>query len=271
LRRALRFLFTGRDEEADYRLVLVAASESPAAFRESMGPEASGAGTAVVMIDGKRTHFLDGAETHSRISPMCARLALLGCDFAHGVTLPLPEEARKLPARDALRALLRGSASNEDEAGPRTPKALADSAFEYASALKLTGRVPEALAEVKAALQRGIRSPELMNLLGHLECMGSRTEEGKAAFQAVIAEWPGFAKAHINLSVLYWNEGDRAQALDSLGRGLQADPYDRESVLNGIRLYKSAGRQEQAAAAGAAYLRAKPQDAELIRSTLAEG
>lgn len=268
LRKALRFLFTGRDEEDDYRLALVVKDISPGDFRDGFGSETAQPGTAVALIQGDAIHFLEGGKTHSRRSPMCARLALLSCDTALGNLNPLPAEAGKPMDATGLRAWLAGEETITVPAGDPDPLAAAASVFKRAMELKEESRVEEAGREVAAALSRGVRSPELLNLQGHLECLGGNPRQGMEAFRTVAHEWPRYAKAHNNLAVLTWNDGERDEALGHQERALEHGPDDPEIVANSVRMLLAMGHRARAESVAAAFHKVNPGAAAPIDAML---
>lgn len=250
MRRALRFLFTGEELVEDYRLVLVRGGISPQAFLDRLGPPGVAPGTVIAFeVDGEMA-FLEGRTIRAHYSPMGCRLALLGCDFSWGVTVPLPGEAMRLAGESALFAVAENRVADVD--------------LSEVNRLKQEGRVGDALAAAARLAERGPVTPELLNLQGHLECMRGDTGAGKALFQRVVRDWPDFGKAHNNLSVLYWAEGDSSSALKHVTDGWAADPYNREIAANAIRINRSLGNRADAERIRAKYLKEKPQDADFI-------
>lgn len=250
LRRGLRFLFTGEEKSPEFRLVLAESDDSPQAFLAKLGVREVEPGTAILLMRGGALHFLEADKSYARYSKMGARLGVLACDTAWHVTVPLPPEAKILRDEADLRAQFRAEGSGS-----------ADQAFANATRLKDEGKIAEARELAAGAVSRGHQSAELLNLLGHLECLSGNNEAGKLMFQRVVRIWPSFAKAFNNLSVLYWNSGDKGQALQQLVAGLKADPYSRDLVANAVIMFKALGETNQAAAIINFYLKKYPDDA----------
>jgi tetratricopeptide (TPR) repeat protein len=263
LRRALRFLFTGEENSPDYRLLVAWTEDSPDQFLERTGLGSVPPGTALVLIHGKRMHFLEAGASRSRISAMGRRLAALGCDAAYGCPHPLPEEARA--AGDARELVSASSGAAQSISG-----SVFESAFQRATRLKASGDHAGALKAVENALTAGVATPELLNLRGHLECLVGNPAAGAACFEQVVSGWPGFAMAHNNLTVLYWQQGDRKRALEQLARGLKADPYCKDLVGNAMRMFKDLGEGRQARAIGEYYLKKHPAESAWMESVLSD-
>ncbi len=260
LRRALRFLFTGEENPADYRLLLAGTDAAPEEFLSASGLGKVPPGAVLVLVAGKRIHFVDSEKVRTRVSAMAVRLAILACDSAFQSPHPLPGEALSVAAPGDLAA---GSVPTGGAARS------AEEAFVRANRLKSSGDPVAALAAVEEALAGGLVSPELLNLQGHLECLAGNPQEGMALFQQVVSRWPGFAMAHNNLTVLHWQMGDRKRALEQLSQGLKADPFCKDLVGNAVRMFQALGEREQARAIGDFYLKKHPSEAAWIGSMLA--
>jgi hypothetical protein len=258
MRRALRFLLTGEENSADHRLLLAWTDMTPEEFLAGSGLGKVPKGAVLVLIHGKRMHYIDSEKVRTRASAMGIRLAALGCDAAYRNPYPLPEEGRSV----ATPADLVAGLPAEDGSG-------AEEAFARANRLKAAGDQAAALAVVKDALSQGKVSPELLNLQGHLECLAGNAEEGIELFEQVVTRWPGFAMAHNNLTVLHWQRGDRKRALEQLALGLKADPFCKDLVGNAVRMFHALGEREQAKAIGEFYLKKHPAESDWIRTVLA--
>ena len=83
------------------------------------------------------------------------------------------------------------------------------------------------------------------------------------AFDRAVELNPGFAQAHNNLGVLYWEAREMQKALEHFIRAMEIDPFDRDTVLNCGNLLRNLERNEEAKTVYSAFLKKYPDDEEI--------
>ena len=105
---------------------------------------------------------------------------------------------------------------------------------ERIEALVETGRYEDAAGAVRAALD-GAADAEMANTLGEvLELQGELTEAEQAFRRAIEAGASDSLSARLNLAVLRWNRGERAEAMQEFDRFI--DIYNRSDRLSADEL-----------------------------------
>lgn len=89
--------------------------------------------------------------------------------------------------------------------------------------------------------------------------------EAKQCFEKALALAPFDAKLHNNLSVIYWQQGKKEEALNSLTRALELDRDDQDVIINCSKIFKAMGKERDARDILEAYLARKPWDFEAKR------
>jgi tetratricopeptide (TPR) repeat protein len=114
------------------------------------------------------------------------------------------------------------------EAHPR----LAVARFNYACFLRRRGRLEEALAEHRAALDLGIEEPwEVLSNMGVIQGELRRDEEARASFERALGLNPDYVPALFNLALLFEEFGERDRAIGLFARILEVDPGYHDALV----------------------------------------
>ena len=103
------------------------------------------------------------------------------------------------------------------------------------------GKVDEAIAEFRKAVERDPKYVAAQLNLGYAYDRRGQTEEAMAQYQKVIALEPGNLFAHNNLGVLYDKKGLYAEAIKEFEQVLQVDPSNATARDNLERAKSSKG------------------------------
>ena len=98
------------------------------------------------------------------------------------------------------------------------------------------------------------------NTQGELQFEGGHPDRARACFEMAIEHNPGLAKAHSNLGVILWHQGEEEKALESLYRALELDPQDPEILYNSAKALMAAGELESAGECLKFYLQRNPEN-----------
>jgi len=110
----------------------------------------------------------------------------------------------------------------------------ANTHFDLGVALDRRGRLPEAIAEYQAALERNPNHKDALNYLGVSFVRQGRLEEAAEQFERLIASDPDSADAHTNLGVVFLTQGARDKAASEFRAALQLSP-DHALAREGLR------------------------------------
>lgn len=127
------------------------------------------------------------------------------------------------------------------------------------------GRVAEAEAAARRAIELGIAAPETRLVLGRALQGLHRLDDAQYAFEEAIRLRPAYADAHRDLAQLIWmRTGIAAAALAPIARSLASDP---SAALHGVRslVLEFAGDRPAALAAADDGLAQAPDDPALLR------
>lgn len=274
VRRILHYLLTGSEVDKDYRLIRAAGPDAVESlpYRDKEAIEAGAA--AVVWEQDGFVSFIKGDKAVRRYSPMARRLAFLS-DVPLGEETPLaqPLEA-PAPSAAALwnrgPALDSGPGATSGRSGGAAPDGQGrDPDLEAALAHKDARRYGEARRLAEAAIARGGASADWLNLLGHLEHLEGRVARAKEILLDLVERWPFHAKAHNNLAIIFWNEGDRDRALSHLGSSLRGGGGSSRAILaNAVHMYRAQGRDGDARALCEDHVREHPGDRSYVEGLL---
>jgi tetratricopeptide (TPR) repeat protein len=95
---------------------------------------------------------------------------------------------------------------------------------------------------------------------GQLQFEKGKRERARACFEIALEQNPNYAKAHSNLGVLSWQEGDLEKALEYLHKALQLDPEDFDILFNSAKALAAAGELDIASDLLKLYLQKNPRD-----------
>ena len=140
-----------------------------------------------------------------------------------------------------------------------------------ARGLRDAGNWSEARALAMASMANQEPSPEWINFLGQIDLLEGNAAQAKQVLIAATQRWPAFASSHNNLAAIYWSEGKAAQCLEHLIKALEAEPDNRDIVINSVRILVAMGKKEDAQSLCATYLKANPADAEEVLACLNGG
>lgn len=96
--------------------------------------------------------------------------------------------------------------------------------------------------------------------IGEEEFERQNFDRARVCFQLACEKDPSNARAHNNLGVLAWHEGDLDSALASFDQALDLDPLDGDVLLNSARALAAAGHGETASQMLEIYLTAHPDE-----------
>jgi len=116
-------------------------------------------------------------------------------------------------------------------------------------AYRKAGRVDDAVASYRRALQLKPDYPEAHNNLGAALSTQRRREEAMAAYRRAIELRPNYAQAHGNLGIALREEGHLEEALASYRRAIEYNPDDAMTHSNLGAVLSEQGRPDEAAAA----------------------
>lgn len=105
----------------------------------------------------------------------------------------------------------------------------------------------------------GMESAVLLRI-GEEEFERQNFDRARVCFQLACEKDPSNARAHNNLGVLAWQEGDLDSALAFFDRALDLDPLDGDVLLNSARALAAAGHGETASQMLEIYLTAHPDE-----------
>ncbi|MCB9466292.1 MAG: tetratricopeptide repeat protein [Candidatus Eisenbacteria bacterium] len=161
----------------------------------------------------------------------------------------------------------------EDETpsdGARSPEA--ESWFEQATELEETGKLEEAASAYQKALAvDGPAADVSFNLGNVLYSLGRKNEAIQRFLQSVEID-PGYIEAWNNLATAYFETNRPEEAVRSLRKALAVDPTYADAHYNLGEVLHFLGRDDDARAHWAAYLRQDPSSdwAEHVRQRLRE-
>ena len=174
-----------------------------------------------------------------------------------------PEAARNLErARRAQGGALGADVGRLLPTGPETP-AYADCcrrAYEFCE----KGRFFEAEPWIRDALAIRPDSADLLNDLGKVLVLQSRSEEGLASFRRAIAVEPDHARAHLNLAAALFDLERAAEAEPVARRAAQLEPGNPSSHNNLGLILAQLGRLTAAECAIGVGLEIAPDHADLL-------
>jgi Tfp pilus assembly protein PilF len=113
------------------------------------------------------------------------------------------------------------------------------------SALRRDGKIDEAVAEYRMALQEH-PAPKTWSNLGSIYREQGKTADAIAAYREGIKSGSGSAEPYLGLGLLYAKEGDAAKALDAYGKAIALDPHYAEAYTDRGSLFLDRGDVEKA-------------------------
>lgn len=129
-------------------------------------------------------------------------------------------------------------------------------------ALHQAGRLEEAAAHYRHALEAEPENPDALHLLGVLRHQAGEGEDGLALLQRAVALRPGFAEAHFNTGIMLMEMGRPGEAVAAFEGALAARKDQPEDHYNLSLALMAAGRPEPALIACRRALRIAPDYAE---------
>lgn len=121
--------------------------------------------------------------------------------------------------------------------------------FELAVALAQLNRGAETVAAGRRALALGVRSPDLMQVIGHGERLSGDLVAAEATFSEGLRDWPEDEGLHRELAALRWSlTGDVAEATRELDAALAWRPDSPGLLVLKGRVLEYAGEMEAARA-----------------------
>jgi predicted O-linked N-acetylglucosamine transferase (SPINDLY family) len=159
-----------------------------------------------------------GAMPAPRASPLSAMLL--------GLASPGPAPAQQSISIDHAHA--KTAAPRSTGRPPDVPQfidsAAADARNRGGMARHAEGRLDEAIAAYRAAIQANPEFAEAYSNLGVALKAKGELEQAEASYARAIALYPEFAAAHVNLGVVLHAQGQAAKAIASFERALALDP-----------------------------------------------
>lgn len=141
---------------------------------------------------------------------------------------------------DAALELLNGPVLNTANQGP-------DVRFLRGAAYESVGRVPEAEAELWAALQAAPNDPNILNYLGYLWVdRGGRVEEGAEMIARAFAAAPDNGNIQDSLGWAQYRQGQYEAAVQTLEGAVAKEPANAEIVGHLADAYWQVGRRREA-------------------------
>lgn len=108
-------------------------------------------------------------------------------------------------------------------------------------------KLPEAVAEWRAELQRFPANPEAMFTLGTaIALTGGDTAEAERLMRKALTLQPNHARTNYQLAKLIWQQRKAAEAIPCLERAVKFDPELREAYYLLGRIYQASGRKADA-------------------------
>jgi tetratricopeptide (TPR) repeat protein len=96
---------------------------------------------------------------------------------------------------------------------------------------------------------------------GEQQYAQGRMDHARACFEMALEHDPRCAKAHSNLGVLWWQQGDLDRALEHLHQAFRLDPQDLDILFNSSKALAAAEQFDVAADLLQLYLQQNPGDA----------
>jgi len=119
--------------------------------------------------------------------------------------------------------------------------------------------------DIMARIDHKGDSPDAWVHSGEEAFAAGKLSEAMSCFEKALQFDPFCAKAHSNLSVVFWRQGKVEDALNSLTRALELDPNDQGVILNCSDIFQSLGKGDDAKEILESYLFRKPWDDEVRR------
>ncbi|SFM66643.1 tetratricopeptide repeat protein [Thermodesulforhabdus norvegica] len=103
-------------------------------------------------------------------------------------------------------------------------------------------------SEASSGLQseREIAEADFLTLEGEKQFEKGRVDRARVCFEMALEHDPDHAKAHNNLGVILWNDGDLQGALEHFQKAFRAKPEDRNIVFNSFNALVEAGHLDVA-------------------------
>ncbi|DAZ96762.1 TPA: hypothetical protein N0F65_012339 [Lagenidium giganteum] len=98
----------------------------------------------------------------------------------------------------------------------------------------------------RIALLTQVAGPKAWNEMGLVQMEQGKLDEARATFEQVIAQWPTFPCAYVNISAIYARRGQYFEALPYCERALQLQPNDPALYRNIAKVNENMGRANEA-------------------------
>lgn len=144
----------------------------------------------------------------------------------------------------------------------RAPAGAAPDHLAQAHAEHQAGRLDQAQAACRAALEADPGNVDAEHMLGVIALQRGHPEEALVHFERVVARLPGSAAAYNSLGEAQRRLGRGEAALESLSRAVALDPHLGEAHYNLAGLLRSLGRAHEAIEAYRRFLAINPHYAE---------
>jgi tetratricopeptide (TPR) repeat protein len=118
----------------------------------------------------------------------------------------------------------------------------------------------EKLDTTSVSAQPTFDAGEFFNEQGEQQFSQGKLDHARACFEMAIEHNPDYAKAHCNLGVVYWQEGNLQKALEHLYEALELDSEDTDILYNGSKALAASGETRTAADLLRIYLQHNPED-----------
>ncbi|MCE5336665.1 MAG: tetratricopeptide repeat protein [Desulfobacteraceae bacterium] len=107
---------------------------------------------------------------------------------------------------------------------------------------------------------RAFDPSEFLTDQGERQFEKGRPDRARICFEIAIEKDPSNSKAHSNLGVIAWQEGDLPAALEHFRKAIDLNPEDPDILLNSAKALKAAGEAATSAALFRVYLEKNPED-----------
>lgn len=128
----------------------------------------------------------------------------------------------------------------------RTATASADALYRSALDLELTGRLKEAEAAYRAALEKNVKLVDVRINLGRLVHSANRLREAESLYREALDQEPDNALAAFNLGVVLEDQDRTREAVEAYRRAIAVDDDHADAHFNLSRLLEESGDRQAA-------------------------
>lgn len=124
-------------------------------------------------------------------------------------------------------------------------------------------KIEEAFAALSCSLKEFPDSPDLLIIQAELENQAVSQEKALETLSGIIKKWPKYYMALNDIGAIYWEAGDKKQALEHMIQAFNINSYDRDVVFNFINMLISMKEYDNAETILVKYLKVFKDDAEI--------